>query len=136
MEVRRTAAVKLVVPDERREDLHESATQFLHCANRAAEFCWSNESYTDCVTANTTARNALYEELRVETDLTANLVQEAIRCGVQAVTGCVERWKNGKRVSQPQFIYRRPRSVSNSLVRDLRSVAGVPFLVTDANGRS
>ena len=103
MEVRRTAPVKLVVPDERRDDLHESARQFLHCANRAAEFCWSDESYTECVTVNTTARGALYDNLREETDLTANLVQEAIRRGVHAVTGCVERWKNGKRVSQPEF---------------------------------
>ncbi|MDB2272522.1 transposase [Halorubrum ezzemoulense] len=103
MEVRRTAPVKLVVPDERRDDLHESAGQFLHCANRAAEFCWSDESYTECVTVNTTARSALYDDLREETDLTANLVQEAIRRGVHAVTGCVERWKNGKRVSQPEF---------------------------------
>jgi putative transposase len=103
MEVRRTALVKLVVPDERRDDLHESARQFLHCANRAVEFCWSNSSYTECVTANTTARDALYDELRDETDLTANLVQEAIRRAVQAVKGCVERWKQAKRVSQPEF---------------------------------
>ncbi|WP_435100536.1 RNA-guided endonuclease InsQ/TnpB family protein, partial [Halorubrum sp. N11] len=103
MEVRRTAPVKLVVPDERRDDLHESARQFLHCANRAAEFCWSDDSYSKCVTANTTARDALYDELREETDLTANLVQEAIRRGVHAVKGCVDRWKNGKRVSRPEF---------------------------------
>ena len=103
MEVRRTAPVKLVVPDERRDDLHESARQFLHCANRAAEFCWSDDSHAECVTANTTARDALYDELRDETDLSANLVQEAIRRAVQAVTGCVERWKQGKRVSQPEF---------------------------------
>ncbi|MBP1986184.1 RNA-guided endonuclease InsQ/TnpB family protein [Halolamina salifodinae] len=103
MEVRRTAPIKLVVPDERRDDLHETARQFLHCANRAAEFCWSDDSYTECVTANTTARDVLYDELRDETDLTANLVQEAIRRAVQAVKGCVERWKKGKRVSQPEF---------------------------------
>jgi len=103
MEVRRTAPVKLVVPDEYHDDLHESARQFLHCANRATEFCWSDRSYIECVTANTTARDALYDELREETDLTANLVQEAIRRAVQAVTGCVERWKQGKRVSQPEF---------------------------------
>ena len=103
MEVRRTAPIKLVVPDERWEDLHESARQFLHCANRAAEFCWSDRSYTECVTANTTARDALYDDLREETDLTANLVQEAIRRGVQAVKGCIERWKNGTRVSQPEI---------------------------------
>ncbi|MFC6872694.1 RNA-guided endonuclease InsQ/TnpB family protein [Halobellus marinus] len=103
MEVRRTAAVKLIVPDERCDDLHESARQFLYCANRAADYCWAESSYKDCVTANTTARDALYGELREETDLTANLVQEAIRRAVQATKGVVERWKQGKRVSQPEF---------------------------------
>ena len=103
MGVRRTAPVKLIVPDERRDDLHESARQFLHCANRAAEFCWDERSYTNCITANSTARDALYEELREETELTANLVQEAIRRAVQATKGCVERWRQGKRVSQPEF---------------------------------
>jgi len=114
MGVHRTAPVKLIVPDERREDLHESARQFLYCANRAAEFCWDNDSYTNCITANSTARDALYEELRDETDLTANLVQEAIRRAVQATKGCVERWKQGKRVSQPEF-------TSWSMVYDKRS---------------
>jgi putative transposase len=103
MEVRRTAPVKLIVPDERRDDLHESARQFLYCANRAADYCWNNSSYKECVTANTTARDALYAELREETDLTANLVQEAIRRAVQATKGVVERWKQGERVSQPKF---------------------------------
>ena len=114
MEVRRTAPVKLDVPDERREDFHESTRQFLYCANRAAEFCWDNTDYTQCVTANSTARDALYDDLRDETDLTANLVQEAIRRGVQAVTSCVERWKQGKRVSRPEF-------TSWSMVYDKRS---------------
>ncbi|MDJ1434614.1 transposase [Halostagnicola sp. A-GB9-2] len=103
MEVRRTAPVKLDVPDQRHEDFHESAQQFLYCANRAAEFCWDNSDYRECVTANSTARDALYDDLRDEADLTANLVQEAIRRAVQAVKGRVERWKNGKRVSQPEF---------------------------------
>ena len=114
MEARRTAPVKLDVPDQRRGDFHESAQQFLHCANRAAAFCWDDTQYKACVTANSTARDALYDELRAETDLTANLVQEGIRRAVQAVTGCVERWKQGKRVSQPEF-------TSWSMVYDKRS---------------
>ena len=114
MGVRRTATVKLDVPDQRREDFHESARQFLHCANRAAEFCWDTTDYTNCVTSNSTARDVLYDDLRAETDLTANLVQEAIRRAVQATKSCVERWKQGKRVSQPEF-------TSWSMVYDKRS---------------
>jgi hypothetical protein len=64
MGVRRTARVKLIVPDEHRDDLHETAEQFLNCANRAAEFCWDDASYPNCITANSTARDALYTELR------------------------------------------------------------------------
>ncbi|MHC3438712.1 transposase, partial [Natrialbaceae archaeon A-gly3] len=39
MEVRRTAPVKLVVPDEYHDDLHETADQFLYCANEAGDYC-------------------------------------------------------------------------------------------------
>lgn len=131
MEVRRTAPVKLVVPDERRNDLHESARQFLYCANRAAQFCWDDDSYTNCITANSTARDALYAELREEIALTANLVQEAIRRAVQATKGCVERWKQGKRVSQPEF-------TSWSIVYDKRSATFYRNKVSlsTVNGRS
>jgi len=73
MEVRRTAPVKLIVPDERRDDLHESARQFLYCANRAADYCWDGSSYKDCVTANTTARDALYAELHAGSRLSLPL---------------------------------------------------------------
>jgi len=94
-------------------NLHESARQFLYCANRAAEFCWDNDSIRTA-SLRTQLRGTLYEELRDETDLTANLVQEAIRRAVQATKGCVERWKQGKRVSQPEF-------TSWSMVYDKRS---------------
>jgi IS605 OrfB family transposase len=48
-------------------------------------------------------RDALYSKLREETDLQAQLVQAAIKRAVEAVKACVERWKNGQRVSQPTF---------------------------------
>ncbi len=47
MEVRRTAVVKLAVSDEQRGALHRTAEQYLYCANRTAEFCWSDTSYTE-----------------------------------------------------------------------------------------
>jgi hypothetical protein len=53
MEVRRTAPVKLVVPDEYHNDLHETADQFLYCANEASDYCWcwDNTDYEDCITS-------------------------------------------------------------------------------------
>jgi putative transposase len=104
MEVRRTAPVKLVVPDERRDDLHETVERFLYCANRAAEFCWDNYDYNDCITSKDKAERALYDSLREETDyLYANLVQKAIRRAVEAVTSGVDRWKKRQRTNQPHF---------------------------------
>jgi len=71
-------------------------------------------------------RRALYDELRDETDLIANLVQEAIRRAVQATKGCVERWKQGKRVSQPGFTSRVCCTTSGrDLYRDRVSLSTV-----------
>jgi putative transposase len=103
MEVRRTAVVKLTVSDEQRDALHRTADQYLYCANRTAEYCWSDTSYTECKTNKRQVRDALYADLRGETGLQAQLVQAAIRRGVEAIKGVVERWKRGQRVSRPVF---------------------------------
>ena len=103
MEVRRTAIVKLAVSDEQRDALHTTAEQYLHCANRTAEFCWDSTDYRECRTHKRNVRDALYDDLRDETELQSQLVQAAIRRGVEAVKGCVERWKKGRRVSRPVF---------------------------------
>ena len=103
MDVRRTAVVKLAVSDEQRDVLHRTAEQYLYCANRTADYCWSATSFTECKTNKRQVRDALYSELREETDLQAQLVQAAIRRAVEAVKGVVERWKKGQRVSQPTF---------------------------------
>jgi len=50
MDVRRTAVVKLTVSDEQRDALHRTAEQYLYCANRTADYCWSDTSYTECKT--------------------------------------------------------------------------------------
>ncbi|GAA0306583.1 RNA-guided endonuclease InsQ/TnpB family protein [Halarchaeum salinum] len=103
MEVRRTAVVKLAVSDEQRDALHRTTEQYLYCANRTADYCWSDTSYTECKTNKREVRDALYSELREETDLQAQLVQAAIKRAVEAIKACVERWKKGQRVSCPTF---------------------------------
>ncbi len=103
MDVRRTAVVKLSIPDEPRDALHRTSDQFLYCANRTSEYCWSNTSYTECKTNKREVRDALYAELRAETELPAQLVQAAIRRAVEAVKSVVERWKKKQRVSCPTF---------------------------------
>jgi IS605 OrfB family transposase len=103
MEVRRPAVVKLIVSDEQRDALHRTADQYLFCANRTAEYCWSDTSYTECKTNKRQVRDALYADLRGETGLQAQLVQAAIRRGVEAIKSVVKRWKRGQRVSRPVF---------------------------------
>jgi len=103
MELRRTAVVKLDVSSEQRDALHRTADQYLYCANRTAEYCWSDTSYTECKTNKRNVRDALYDDLRDETELHSQLVQAAIRRGVEAVKGVIERWKKGQRVSRPTF---------------------------------
>ena len=103
MDVRRTAVVKLDVSDEQRDALHRTAEQYLYCANRTADYCWSDVSFSECKTNQHAVRDALYSGLREETELQAQLVQAAIRRGVEAVKGVVERWKKGQRVSRPTF---------------------------------
>ncbi|WP_273836868.1 transposase [Halococcus sp. PRR34] len=103
MDVRRTAVVKLAVSDEQRRALHATAEQYLHCANRTAAFCWADTDYHECRTHKRNVRDALYDGLRDETELQAQLVQAAIKRGVEAVKGCVERWKKGQSVSRPVF---------------------------------
>jgi transposase len=70
--VRRTAVVKLDVSDEQRDALHRTAEQYLHCANRAAAFCWNDDSFTGCKTNKRQARDAPYAGLREETDYGPN----------------------------------------------------------------
>ncbi len=98
----RTVKVKLDVPDERCDDLHQTKDQFLHCANTTAAWAWR---YPDeyCVTSKQQAENALYEPLRNETALTANLVQKGIRRAIEATKSGVARLKKDETTSQPQF---------------------------------
>ncbi|WP_224450267.1 RNA-guided endonuclease InsQ/TnpB family protein [Haloprofundus salilacus] len=103
MDVRRTAVMKLSVSDEQRDALHRTADQYLYCANRTANYCWSDTSYAECKTNKRQVRDTLYAELRAETELQAQLVQASIRRAVEAIKGVVERWKKGRRVSCPTF---------------------------------
>ena len=103
MDVRRTAVVKLAVSDEQRDALHRTAEQYLYCANRTAAFCWNGESSTKCKTNKRAVRDAVYADLREEAELQAQLVQAAIRRGVEGIKCVVERWKKGQRVSRPTF---------------------------------
>ena len=102
MEYRRTAVIKLDVPSDAESALRETVEQFKHCANRASDWCWHGDDGYH-VTSKAKAERALYDPLREETDLTANLVQKGIRRAVEAVKSGVERLKRGEKTSKPYF---------------------------------
>ncbi|MBX0326035.1 transposase, partial [Halomicroarcula sp. F13] len=102
MEYRRTAVIKLDTPEGADASLQETVEQFKHCANTASEWCWHGDDGYH-VTSKAKAERALYDQLRDETDLTANLVQKGIRRAVEAVKSGVERRKRGENTSQPYF---------------------------------
>ncbi len=100
MEYRRTAIIKLDVPQDADASLRETVEQFKHCANTASEWCWHGDDGYH-VTSKAKAERALYDQLRDETDLTANLVQKGVRRAVEAVKSGVARLQRGERTSQP-----------------------------------
>jgi len=102
MAVIRTVKIKLDVSTERCDDLHQTKNQFLHCANTTAAWAWRHPN-DYCVTSKQKAENALYERLRTETELTANLVQKGIRRAIEATKSGVARLKKGDNTSQPHF---------------------------------
>jgi len=102
VEHRRTAVIKLDLPDGADASLRETVEQFKHCANTASEWCWHGDDGFH-VTSKAKAETALYDQLKTETDLTANLVQKGIRRAVEAVKSGVERLRRGEDTSQPHF---------------------------------
>ena len=102
VEYRRTAVIKLGTPEGADTPLRETVEQFEHCANTASEWCWHGDDGYH-VTSKAKAERALYDQLRTDTELTANLVQKGIRQAVEAVKSGVERLKNGKETSCPTF---------------------------------
>ena len=103
VEYRRTAVIKLDTPEGAGASLRETVEQFKHCANTASEWCWHGDDGYH-VTSKAKAERALYDRLRDETDLTANLVQKGIRRAVEAVKSGVERLKRDENTSQPPFL--------------------------------
>jgi len=113
VDYRRTAVIKLDIPDGADASLRETVEQFKHCANTASEWCWHGDDGSH-VTSKAKAETALYDQLKTETDLTANLVQKGIRRAVEAIKSGVERLKRGEDTSKPHFS-------ADSVVYDKRS---------------
>ncbi|SDD43286.1 RNA-guided endonuclease TnpB family protein [Natrinema hispanicum] len=102
MEYRRTAVIKLETPEDADTHLRETVEQFKYCANTASEWCWHGDDGYH-VTSKAKAERGLYDQLREDTELTANLVQKGIRQAVESIKSGVERLKNDQDTSRPTF---------------------------------
>jgi len=112
MTVTRTVKVKLSVPASAVSVLEETASRFRYCANQTSDWAWDDSG--SCVTSIKAANQELYDSLKSNTGLHANLVQKAIGRGIEAVRSGVARKSNSQRTSKPRFN-------SNSIVYDKRA---------------
>ncbi|MFC5367163.1 RNA-guided endonuclease InsQ/TnpB family protein [Salinirubrum litoreum] len=101
MEVKRTIPVKLSVPKDRQEDLHQTIEQFNHASNYTVQHGRNNDGYL--ILNKSTIHDEVYHDLRDETDLPANLCVRAYSKAVEAMKSTVADWKKGTSRPLPQF---------------------------------
>ena len=100
MEVRRTVPVKLDVADSDADLLHQTISEFLWAANYVVDHAWQGEYKT---TSKAELQRETYDDVRAETRLQANLVQNARNKAADAVQSVVARWKQGDYAGKPHF---------------------------------
>jgi len=102
--LRRTVCLKLDVPDDRRDDLHETTDRFRQAAQIAADRAFEGDDDGNVITHKTKLHHLTYQQAREATDgLNSDLVCTARNLAVDAAKGVVSRWENGKRASKPEF---------------------------------
>ena len=100
MEVRRTVPIKFNVADSDADLLHETISEFLWAANYVVDHAWQGEYKT---TSKAELQRETYDDVRAETRLQANLVQNARNKAADAVQSVVARWKQGDYAGKPNF---------------------------------
>jgi IS605 OrfB family transposase len=100
MEVRRTVPVKLEVDSDAAALLRETIDDFLWAANYVVDHAWQGEYKT---TSKAQLQEETYDDVRDQTRLHANLVQNARNKAADAVQSVVARWKQGEYAGKPHF---------------------------------
>jgi hypothetical protein len=95
--VRRTAITRLSVTDEQRELLEQTIIEWKRGCQLATDMAWGKCS------AKSDVQPLAYDTIREQTDLGSQHAILATHQAAQAITGCVERRSNGKKVSKPTF---------------------------------
>ncbi|WP_142861167.1 RNA-guided endonuclease InsQ/TnpB family protein [Salinigranum halophilum] len=101
MEVKRTIPVKISVPDDREDDLHQTIEQFNHACNYTVQNGRNDDGYL--ILNKSTIHDNVYYDLRDETDLPANLCVRAYSKAVEAMKSTVADWKKGNSRPLPGF---------------------------------
>ena len=103
MELRRTAVIKLSVPDDRRGDLIQTMDTFRDATQRFADRGWEGDDNDYVITSRSQLQSHLYDDIRDETRLHSDLCVGAANHASHALRGVVDRMKEGEKVSKPVF---------------------------------
>ncbi|MFA9517569.1 RNA-guided endonuclease InsQ/TnpB family protein [Halopenitus sp. H-Gu1] len=95
--VRRTAITRLSVDDEQRELLEETISEWKRGCQLATDMAWGR------CNSKSDVQPLAYDDVREHTDLGSQHAILATHQAAQAITGCIERRSNGKKVSKPLF---------------------------------
>lgn len=112
--MRRTVKIKLDLNFVQRQKLEETVQQFKKACNKTSETGWNEDGLKTYQKYK--LQEQVYDELREETDLQANLVIRAISRTSEAIKGCVEQFKKGRKASKPRF-------TSDSIAYDKRTLS-------------
>ncbi|WP_199723137.1 RNA-guided endonuclease TnpB family protein [Halobellus sp. Atlit-38R] len=100
MEVRRTVPVKLDVDSDEAALLRETVDEFLWAANHVVDHAWQGDYK---ITSKAQLQEETYDNVREQTRLHANLVQNARNKAADAVQSAVARWKQGEYAGKPHL---------------------------------
>lgn len=103
MEINRTAVVKLSVPSDRHDDLKRTMNTFRDATQRFADRGWDGDDDEYVITSGNHLQRLVYDDIREDTDLHADLCVGAANHAADVLTSVVEKMKDGERVSQPEF---------------------------------
>jgi putative transposase len=95
--VRRTAITRLEVTDEQRDLLEDTISEWKRGCQIATDMAWGT------CNAKSDVQPLAYDDVREHTDLGSQHAILATHQAAQAITSCLERRANGKKVSKPTF---------------------------------
>ncbi len=100
----RNCEVKLTELESKDEDLlDETFEQFRHAAQHVADYGWSDNP-ANIIDSKSKLHDATYEDVREQTDLTANHVQAARSLAAEALDSCSELYfEEDQSISKPTF---------------------------------